>query len=117
MQFIFQSLQIPDLGLRVFLQVEDLVLLVTPHDLDSSIQSRAFFLLHQQRTICTAQQPGGAGNRLKGIVCLLLPGMVDGQNTDTVLISKLLDSADTKPCGISCLPCWTSCAGSKPGKA
>ena len=23
----------------------------------------------------------------------------------------------TKPCGISCLPCWTSCAGSKPGKA
>ena len=76
MQFIFQSLQIPDLGLRVFLQVEDLVLLVTPHDLDGSIQSRAFFLLHQQRTICTSQQPSGAGNRLKGIVCLLLPGVM-----------------------------------------
>ena len=23
----------------------------------------------------------------------------------------------TKPCGISCLPCWTSCTGSRPGRA
>ena len=23
----------------------------------------------------------------------------------------------TKPCGISCLPCWTSCAESKPDRA
>lgn len=93
-QLVFHAFQIPDLGLRVLLQVEDLIRLIPPHHLDGSVQLRAFFLLHQQRTICTAQQPGGAGNRPKGIVCLLLPGVMDGQNTDPVLISKLLDSAD-----------------------
>ena len=45
--------------------------------LDGSVLLRAFFLLHQQRTICTAQQSCGAGNRLKGIVCLLLSGVMD----------------------------------------
>ena len=53
-----------------------------------------FFLLHQQGTVRTAQQPGGAGNRLKGIVCLLLPGVVDSQHTNTVLIGKLFDPTD-----------------------
>ena len=93
-QLVFHAFQIPDLGLRILLQVENLIWLISSHHLDGGVQFRAFFLLHQQRTICTAQQPSGAGNRLKGIVCLLLPGVVDCQNTDTVLIGKLLDSAD-----------------------
>lgn len=90
----FHVFQIPDLGLRGFLQVEDLIQLIPPHNFDGSVQLCAFFLLHQQRTIRTAQQSCGAGNRLKGIVCLLLSGAMFGQNTDTVLISKPLDPAD-----------------------
>ena len=94
MQFIFQPLQIPDLGLRVLFQVEDLVWLITPHYLNSGIQSRAFFLLHQQQSIRTAQQPCSTGDRLDRIVCLLFSGMVNSQHTNTMLIGKLLDSAN-----------------------
>ena len=84
-QLVFYLFKIPDLRVGILFQIENLILLVAPHDVDGCLQCRALFLLHQQRTICTAQQPSGAGNRLKRIVCLLLPGVMDGQNTDTVL--------------------------------
>ena len=44
---------------------------------------------------CISSEPSAqlnsAGNLLKGIVCLLLSGAMDGQNTDAVLVGKLLE--------------------------
>ena len=49
---------------------------------------------HSEETIRTAQQSCSSGDRLEGIVCLLLSSVVDGQHTDTMLICELLDPAD-----------------------
>ena len=94
MRLHFHALQVPNLRLRVLFQIENLVLLVTAHHIDGGLQCGALFLLHQQGAVRAAQQARGAGNHLESIPSGLLPGVVDGQHADTVLICKLFELAD-----------------------
>lgn len=91
MRFVLCPLQAPDLGVRVFHQIEDLILLVTPRHIQRSGQRSPPLLLHQQGAVGTPQQAGGAGDHLKAVPGGLLSRVVDSQDTDTVLVGKQLE--------------------------
>ena len=78
----------------VFAQIQPLIRLVSAHHLQSGLAIRPFLLLHQERTIRTAQQARGAGNHFKAISRRLLSGVVDNQDADAISVSKLLQLAD-----------------------
>ena len=94
MRLRFHALQIPNLRFRVLFQVENLILLIASHHINSGLQRGSLFLLHQQGAVRAAQQARGAGDHLEGVPGGLLPGVVDSQHTDTVLVCKLLELSD-----------------------
>ena len=94
MQCVFRPVEIPYLCIGVFTQIEDLVLLVTPHHIDGGFQCSSLFLLHQQRAVGTSEQACCTGNHFKGISCRLFACVVNDENTDTMPVRKLLESAD-----------------------
>ena len=77
-----------------FAQIQPLIRLVSAYHFQGGPAIRPLFLLHQERTIRTAQQAGGARDHLKTIPRRLLSGMVNNQDADTMSVSKLLQLAD-----------------------
>ena len=86
-QLVFHLFEIPDLRVGILFQIEDLILLVTSHHINGRLQRCALFLLHEQRTVCTAEQSRCIGDHLKAVTGRLLAGVVDSQDTDTVLVA------------------------------
>ena len=78
----------------VFAQIQPLIRLVSAYHFQSGLAICPFLLLHQERPIRTAQQAGCTGNHLKAIPCRLFPGVVDDQDADAILVSKLFQLAD-----------------------
>ena len=78
----------------VFAQIQPLIRLVSAYHFQGGPAIRPLFLLHQERTIRTAQQARGAGNHFKAISRRLLSGVVDNQDANAISVSKLLQLAD-----------------------
>ena len=93
-RLILHLFKVPNLRIRILFQIEDLILLVAPHHVDSCLQCRALFLLHEKRPVCAAEQSCCAGDHFEAVTGRLLAGVVDGQNADAVLVGKLLELAD-----------------------
>ena len=93
-QLVLHLLKIPDLRIGILFQIEDLILLVAPHHIDSCLQRRSLFLLHEKRPVRTAEQPCRTGDHFKAVTGRLLASVVDGQNADAVLVGKLLEPTD-----------------------
>lgn len=94
MQLVLHLLKIPNLCIDILFQIEDLILLVAPHHVDSCLQRCALFLLHKQRTVRAAEQPCRTGDHFEAVTGRLLAGMVNSQNADAVLVGKLLEPTD-----------------------
>ena len=94
MQLVFQLFEIPNLRIGVLFQIEDLILLVASHHVDSCLQRRALFLLHKQRAVCAAEQSRCTGDHFEAVTGRLFAGVVDGQDADAMLVGKLLEFAD-----------------------
>ena len=94
MQFVLHLFKIPNLRIGILFQIENLILLVAPHHVDSCLQCRALFLLHEKRSVRAAEQPCRTGDHFEAVTGGLLAGVVDGQNADAVLVGKLLELAD-----------------------
>ena len=77
-QLVFQLFEIPNLRIGVLFQIEDLILLVASHHVDSCLQRRALFLLHEKRPIRAAEQSCCSRDHLEAVTGRLLPGVVDG---------------------------------------
>ena len=93
-QLVLHLFKIPDLRIGILFQIEDLILLVAPHHIDSCLQRRSLFLLHEKRPVRTAEQPCRTGDHFEAVTGRLLAGMVNSQNADAVLVGKLLEPTD-----------------------
>ena len=94
MQLVLYLFNIPNLRIGILFQIENLILLVAPHHVDSCLQRRALFLLHKQRPIRAAKQPCRTGDHFEAVTGRLFAGVMDGQNADAVLVGKLLEPTD-----------------------
>ena len=94
MQLVFYLFKIPDLRVGILFQIENLILLVAPHDVDGCLQCRALFLLHEKRPVRAAEQPCRTGDHFEAVTGRLLAGVVNSQNADAVLVGKLLEPTD-----------------------
>ena len=93
-QLVFYLFKIPDLRVGILFQIENLILLVAPHDVDGCLQCRALFLLHEKRPVRTTEQSCCTGDHFEAVTGRLLAGVVDSQDTDAVLVGKLLEPTD-----------------------
>lgn len=69
--------------------MQTLILLVTPNNVQYRFVVSTFLLLQNERTVCRTEKTVSAGNCFKTIVCALLPGMVDEQNANVMLVCEL----------------------------
>ncbi len=93
-QLVFRLFEIPDLRSGILFQIENLILLVAPYRVDGCLQCRALFLLHEKRPVRAAEQSCCTGDHFEAVTGRLLAGVVDSQDTDAVLVGKLLEPTD-----------------------
>ena len=87
-QLVFYLFKIPDLRVGILFQIENLILLVAPHDVDGCLQCRALFLLHEKRPVRTTEQSCCTGDHFEAVTGRLLAGVVDSQDTDANCLSR-----------------------------
>ena len=87
-EFRFGSLELPHAAFPVELQRQLLIRLVTSHNVQQGGVVRAPLLLHDERAIRCTQQTVGAGDHIKAVLGLHLPGVMNHQQADAVPVAE-----------------------------
>ena len=93
-QLRFPPLQLPHKPFLVPFEVEALVLLIPPGNIQGGSVVRPPLFLEQEGPICRPQQAIGAGNHIKFIIGLLLAGVMYYQEADPAYIGKPFQFGD-----------------------
>ena len=87
-EFRFGPLKLPDAAFPIELQRQLLIRLVASHDVQQGGVVRAPLLLHDECSICCTQQAIGARDHIEAILGFHLPGVVNHQQADAILVTE-----------------------------